>query len=447
MHLKIIGELRIGASSEVNDHMMTKWYHLRCFKVPRKFKKSMDTFVLEDLTDQTTDLILSNPEKRKEIIEALSTSGGDGRKRKSDSGPAHESHSAEDRVAKVEQDFETWKQDEEVEARPKKKQSLSDEDVRRVEAYDIYRLMRNEDLKSVLRWNRQIISGTHPVLLVRVLDGHMYGRLGRCTLCGVGKLRLEDDGGMIHCHGIFDEETHVRYPCSAKYSPEQAPRLKPWFLNKPSEEEEATMDAQTEDMKVSAQSTEAIEDTKSNLSSQALTLEWNLSSHDGIKKAATGLLQLCKDSGTPIDLPEDPTTARMEVGKIIMENKDKAADQVLQLVIDRFGLKTVNEENKQAKLNAIKGSCVNSANAALIAAFTELSQLCFKEKDSIRGASYSKVASALYELPYEITADNALGLGKGKTKVRNIGQSTAEKILEFVTTGTIQVLEEKRAIM
>ena len=44
----------------------------------------------------------------------------------------------------------------------------------------------------------------------------------------------------------------------------------------------------------------------------------------------------------------------------------------------------------------------------------------------------------------EITADNALGLGKGKTKVDGIGKGSAEKMREFMTTGTIQKLEEKR---
>ena len=44
----------------------------------------------------------------------------------------------------------------------------------------------------------------------------------------------------------------------------------------------------------------------------------------------------------------------------------------------------------------------------------------------------------------EITADNALGLGKGKTKINGVGKSSAEKMSEFMKTGTIQKLEEKR---
>jgi DNA polymerase/3'-5' exonuclease PolX len=45
----------------------------------------------------------------------------------------------------------------------------------------------------------------------------------------------------------------------------------------------------------------------------------------------------------------------------------------------------------------------------------------------------------------EITADNAMSLSKGKTKIPNIGKASAEKMKEYMETGTIQKLEEKRA--
>ena len=96
-------------------------------------------------------------------------------------------------------------------------------------------------------------------------------------------------------------------------------------------------------------------------------------------------------------------------------------------------------------MNAIKSSCGHPANAALISAMTELSSLYFTEKNQNAGLTYKKVGIAIAEIPFEITADNALGLGKGKTKVSNIGPSSAEKIFEFITTGTMQKLEEKRA--
>lgn len=80
-----------------------------------------------------------------------------------------------------------------------------------------------------------------------------------------------------------------------------------------------------------------------------------------------------------------------------------------------------------------------------MAALKELSDLYFKAGNSNAGITYKKAVTALSEYPDEITEDNAKGLGKGKTKVENIGKGTADKVYEFVTTGTIAKLEEKRA--
>ena len=64
---------------------------------------------------------------------------------------------------------------------------------------------------------------------------------------------------------------------------------------------------------------------------------------------------------------------------------------------------------------------------------------------SLAGGTYKKVANAIKDLDYEITADNAKGLGKGKTKVDGIGKGSSEKIHEFLETGKMAKLEEKRA--
>lgn len=48
-------------------------------------------------------------------------------------------------------------------------------------------------------------------------------------------------------------------------------------------------------------------------------------------------------------------------------------------------------------------------------------------------------------LEEEVTENNAMGFSKGKTKLPNVGKGSAEKMLEFVKTGTFAKLEEKRA--
>ena len=68
-----------------------------------------------------------------------------------------------------------------------------------------------------------------------------------------------------------------------------------------------------------------------------------------------------------------------------------------------------------------------------------------KESNANAGKTYDKVANTIRDLDFEITADNAKGLGKGKTKVPGIGKGSAEKIFDIITTGTTEKLEEKRA--
>jgi len=115
--------------------------------------------------------------------------------------------------------------------------------------------------------------------------------------------------------------------------------------------------------------------------------------------------------------------------------------------VESFGFKEDKEKKATKKEAAISESIANPANAELIAKFQELLSLLGKEGNAHACATYAKVIKALKGIEYEITADNALSLAKGKTKVPNIGKGTAEKVHEFFTTGKIQKLEDKRAEM
>ena len=53
--------------------------------------------------------------------------------------------------------------------------------------------------------------------------------------------------------------------------------------------------------------------------------------------------------------------------------------------------------------------------------------------------------AALTNLDEEVTEANAMSFSKGKAKLEGIGKGSAEKMLEFVKTGTFAKLEEKRA--
>ena len=68
----------------------------------------------------------------------------------------------------------------------------------------------------------------------------------------------------------------------------------------------------------------------------------------------------------------------------------------------------------------------------------------FAESNANAALSYKKAIATLITLEEEVTADNAMSFSKGKTKLPGIGKGTAQKMLEFVTTGTFAKLEEKR---
>jgi ATP-dependent DNA helicase PIF1 len=84
-------------------------------------------------------------------------------------------------------------------------------------------------------------------------------------------------------------------------------------------------------------------------------------------------------------------------------------------------------------------------NTAIVEAFQELSGHYDRERNGNAANTYRKVSNAIKGVQFEITADNAKKLGIGKNKIEGIGKASAERIYEFVTSGKIAKLEEKRA--
>jgi poly [ADP-ribose] polymerase len=146
-----------------------------------------------------------------------------------------------------------------------------------------------------------------------------------------------------------------------------------------------------------------------------------------------------------VDLPDDIGSAKMKVGEVIARNREKSAAELVPIIVQEFGFKESKVAKAAKKEAAMEIMVKEPKNLPLVAAFQELSELYFKEGNRNAGASYAKVVSALKELSYEVTEENAKGLGKGKTKVANIGKTSADRIFEFVCTGKMEKLIEKRA--
>jgi len=205
------------------------------------------------------------------------------------------------------------------------------------------------------------------------------------------------------------------------------------------EEDDAKVEKETEDSKNKDSPISKLQTSAQKLDDNG---SWNLSNGPGMKSSAKAMVKLCSDI---LDLPSSQSKATMEVGKLIVQNKSCTAKEFVVILVEKFGFMEANEDKKQSRANAATAACENEANGPLMAAMLELAELYFKEKNTNAGITYKKVAETIKNLSFEITENNAKGLGKGKTKVAGVGKSSADKMYEFVTTGTMEKLEEKRA--
>lgn len=192
------------------------------------------------------------------------------------------------------------------------------------------------------------------------------------------------------------------FPRSSSYF-----RLKPWFDREPTEEEEETMwqedgaDNDKTDQKLPEDLVKAVK-----------KIDWNLSGKEQIKKVVSDMIGICSSKISPIDFPSDKSKAKMDIGMMIVQNRDKDATAVLGLVIEKYGLKKRNTEAAKKRTEQVNAAVNVKSNARIFEALQELSSLYFKEKNTNAGVSYRKVAQAVMDLDFEITEENAKGLGK-----------------------------------
>lgn len=442
------GELRIGENVDNGEFITTKWFKVPCFTLPRKLKQqgiTEETFVESHLEDNSEDHVLSDDAIVATIVKQIATKPKAANSKKA--GVKRETNVL---IATLKRNSEILLREEDAEkddgpATKKLKSSLSSTDHLHASAYLEYVTLKVDDLKDFLRWNRQPLGGIRLEILSRVIDGHVHGRIGRCTSCTKGKLKLSDDGLFASCSGYFDEDAGRRIPCFNKLPLSKIPRVKPWYQSEPSEEEAELMDTIPEQQLDGGSGGDNSCEASNLLSAAAEKLEWDLSTPLGMKKAAKDMLEICAFQGSSVDLPEPESRVRIDIGKIIISNRSKSAVDIIGLVIAKYGMKEAKKEATRAKSEARESSCCTPANLPIMEVMLELGDLYTKESNYNAGNTYKKVAAAIKDLGYEITKHNAKGIGKGKTKVAGIGKSSSDKVFEFLTTGKIQKLEDKRA--
>ena len=200
---------------------------------------------------------------------------------------------------------------------------------------------------------------------------------------------IDDDAGeTVKCGGYFDEDMNVRIPCSYKNKTIKATRLQPWYIEQPTEEQMKEIEATTEQHKENAGGGAAKSaDIPIELIEAIKKLEWpDTSSMEGKKAAAELMVDLCTDT---IDIPEDTKKAKMGIGKIIVNNPDASATEILELIVKDYGIKNLKEAASANQRDALEATCACPANAPIVQVFKELGELYFKEGNSNAGASVS----------------------------------------------------------
>mmetsp|Transcript_5442 Transcript_5442/g.11223 ORF Transcript_5442/g.11223 Transcript_5442/m.11223 type:complete len:351 (+) Transcript_5442:445-1497(+) len=336
----------------------------------------------------------------------------------------------------------------ESEEPPKKKAkgSTKDEDLKAMlKVYKKYHKNKVAELKDVLRWNKQLLGGTKEFVLFKVVDGVVHGRLWLCPLCAGDLKYMEGDYDIICCSGRYDEDIAQRIPCSyttPRLGCPESVRAHPFYTEEPSEEEkEAMLKLREETREGGSGDGDNPVAQKLLKAAKALDGKLDFGSNTGRKQAVGEFLALVEGK---VDLPKN-RNPKMEIGKLCMANSGKTAEEIMQLIFDKYGFAVAKVEQAAAKEAAAEAACANPKNAGLILALSECMKYYFAEKNSNAGSSYRKAIATLTTLEEAVTEANAMSFSKGKTKLPGIGKGTAEKMLEFVKTGTFAKLEEKRA--
>lgn len=204
-------------SSGKEGYDVTRYYHVECFSLPTKYRRgsskmSVEDFVKDILEDLTGGKIL--PSQTDAIVSGIETTEVGSQEKKDPHSP----------LAAIKAQYEKEKSGKERESK-KAKSTLAAQ----VEAYDYYKDCKSDELKDVLGWNRQNKQGLKELLLFKVIDGHVHGRLALCPIC-TGVLKVDDSMTKVVCVGRFNEDSNIRIPCTNEYSLEDAPRWKPWYV-------------------------------------------------------------------------------------------------------------------------------------------------------------------------------------------------------------------------
>ncbi len=398
--------LREGA-----DFAFSSSHKVSCFKIPRKLVSqgvTVEDFVEDYLMDDGTILV-----DRKNEILAMLREAATKKKTKAKANPkSDDSDSIMDRLK-----IATAESEGDEPPKKKVKRSAEDEEFKSMlKVYKKYYKDKVAELKDILRWNKQIIGGTKEFVLFKVVDGVVNGRLWLCPLCAGDLKYKEGDYENIICGGRYDEGTFrptgfpeqslyfapsfsfifvlnslkkikdmaQRIPCSyttPRLGCPETVRAHPFYTEQPSEEEKEAMAKLREEIREGGSSA-GDNPVAQELLKAVKSLEGKLdfTSNAGRKKAVGEFVSLVEGK---VDLPKN-RNPKMEIGKLVMANSGKSAEEIMQVIFDKYGFADVKEEKAAAKEAAAEAACANPKNAPLIMAFSECMKVCNMKTERFR---------------------------------------------------------------
>lgn len=151
--------------------------HPICFTIPSRGELkgvSAEEFVTNHLDDQTSDDILSDETKKRQIIDAIATKPSKNAKNKDGEGGGTNPISKRLEEIKVRMlSLPPSDDDDDEDRKPAAKKAKSSDEAEDAllvyaKAMKVYSTMKNDDLKSVLRWNLGYgMTGTKDLLMLR----------------------------------------------------------------------------------------------------------------------------------------------------------------------------------------------------------------------------------------------------------------------------------------
>ncbi len=118
---------------------------------------------------------------------------------------------------------------------------------------------------------------------------------------------------------------------------------------------------------------------------KALDGKLDFGSNAGRKQAVGEFLALVEGK---VDLPKN-RNPKMEIGKLCMANSGKTAEEIMQLIFDKYGFAVAKVEKAAAKEAAAEAACANPKNAGLILALSE----CMKVRNVYEIKEFSPTRS------------------------------------------------------